>query len=532
MEIAGELATVNAELLAFVPILVAIIVVFISRDVIASMLIGVITGAVIYTTSLHAGVVGFLQLFFSSIFGSAEENIPLITFVFLLGAIVSVVTMSGGHLAYGRWIEKKMKTARGVSLATVALGILIFIDDYFSVMLTGSVMGHTTDRYKMSREKLAYFIDSTAAPICILAPVSSWTMIIMQTVENSGMENGLVTFIRSIPYNFYAIFTLLFVFYIAIFRKDFSYMRKCEEETMNGSPSDEERRNLLREGRQDMGHENKRDGDSKNGKVIDLLLPNVVVIILTFLFIAVLGGFFGPEKISLVETFTLSDTTLAINFACFFTLVLCFFLYIPRRLLTVLQFFEGAVEGMKSMFTGILILILAWTLSTITTSFLGGEAYVELLMQNIQNSVNLSLLPAAIFVLSAAVAFGLGSWGTFLVTIPFIAIIARATDPTIFYLALAATLAGAVFGDHASPITDTTILSSVNARCNHIGHVKTQLPYALLVLLGSAGAFVVAGVFRQSGGDSLPVLAFSYGTGAAVIAGALLLIYRKEKRNI
>jgi Na+/H+ antiporter NhaC len=531
LENAGDLAMVNAELWAFVPVAAAIIAVFMLRDVIAAFLIGIITGALIYTLVLKAGLGVFLQLFFVSIFDSAGENIPLITFMLVLGAIVSVITLSGGHFAYRRWVEKRMKTLRGVSLATLALGALIFIDDYFSCLLTGAVMGPTADKYKMSREKIAYFIDSTAAPVCILAPVSSWTMTITQIVENAGVENGLLTFVRSIPYNFYAIFALLFAFYIAISHKDFSSMRQYEAKAMNASPTDKEKNGILvrQEGRRDLWRENRRKTNVKNGRVMDLVLPNITVIILILLSIAALGGFFGPDKVSLVEAYTHADTTLAINFGCFGAFLVCFLLYIPRRLLTVRQFFEGAVEGMKSMFTAVLILILAWTLSTITTTFLGAGTYVELLMQNVQSSVHLSFLPVVIFILSAGISFGLGSWGTFLLTIPFIAIIARVTDPSMFYLLLAATLAGAVFGDHASPITDTTVLSSISAQCDHVSHVKTQLPYALLILLGSAGAFMAAGVLRRSGESSQPLLLPSYGIGAALMAGILVLIYRAEK---
>jgi Na+/H+ antiporter NhaC len=204
-------------------------------------------------------------------------------------------------------------------------------------------------------------------------------------------------------------------------------------------------------------------------------------------------------------------------------------MYIPRRILTIRQFFEGSLEGMKSMFTAVVILVLAWTLSAVTTEFLGAGIYVENLMNRVQHSVNLALLPAVIFVLSAAVSFGLGSWGTFLVTVPFIAIIARATDPSWFYLFLAATLGGSVFGDHASPITDTTILSSISAQCDHIGHVKTQLPYALLICLGSAGAFALAGFLKAA--HIAVVLPFSYGIGAVLIIGVLFLIYRLGKRR-
>jgi Na+/H+ antiporter NhaC len=500
---------------AFTPALIAVVTVFIFRDVIASLFIGIITGVLIYTIGIKAGLREFLDLLFTALFKSAAQNIPLITFILMLGSLVTVITMSGGHLAYGRWAAKKIKSSRGVSLAVIALGMMIFIDDYFSCLLTGAVMRPAADRYKMSREKLAYFIDSTAAPVCILAPVSSWTMTIAEIVENAEMGNGLLLFIRSIPWNFYAIFSLLFVLYIALTRRDFSYMRNYEHES--GSFQGKQGRLYGTE------REINEKTASEKGTLIDLILPNLAVISLTLLSIAWLGGLFGPEQVSIVEAYTRADTAMAINFGCLGALTLCFLLYIPRRLLSVRQFFEGAAEGMKSMFTAVIILIMAWTMSAITTESLGAASYVESAMERVQGTVDFSFLPLAIFLFSALVSFGLGSWGTFLVTIPFIAVIAKAVDASLFSLYLASTLAGSVFGDHASPITDTTILASIGARCDHIGHVKTQLPYALLVCLGSAAAFGCMGYT----GNTLA----SYSAGLIAITAALLLIYRIERNK-
>ena len=507
---------VNAGMWAFAPAFIAVVTVFIFRDVIASLFIGIITGVFIYAIGTQSGLRGFLDRLFTALFDSAVQNIPLITFILMLGSLVTVITMSGGHLAYGRWAAKKIKSSRGVSLAVIALGMMIFIDDYFSCLLTGAVMGPAADRHKMSREKLAYFIDSTAAPVCILAPVSSWTMTIAEIVENTGMGNGLLLFISSIPWNFYAIFSLLFVLYIALTRRDFAFMRNYEHESGNYP------------GKQQRLYGTEREISEKpvseNGTILDLILPNLAVISLTLLSIAWLGGLFGPEQVSLVEAYTGADTTMAINFGCLGALVLCFLLYIPRKLLSVRQFFEGAIEGMKSMFTAVIILTLAWTMSAITTESLGAASYVESAMEQVQGAVDFSFLPLVIFTLSALVSFGLGSWGTFLVTIPFIAIIAKAVDASQFSLYLASTLAGSVFGDHASPITDTTILASIGARCGHISHVKTQLPYALLVCFGSAAAFGCMGYT----GNTL----ISYSAGLIVITAALLLIYRNQRSKI
>jgi Na+/H+ antiporter NhaC len=510
--------TVNVQLWAFVPALMAIITVFIFHDVIASLLIGVLTGSLVYVIAAGTGLKNFLTLLFTTIFNSATENIPLITLIFMLGALVSVITLSGGHLAYGRWAAGKVKTAEGVSLSTVVLGMLVFIDDYFSCLLTGAVMGPAVDRHKISREKLAYLIDSTAAPVCIMAPVSSWAMTITKVIEDSGGEGGLATFLWSIPYNFYALFALAFVVYIALSRRDFSVMRQFESGAASRQQSGGTSQSLYGT-EQDIT----RRPVSEHGHILDLALPNAAVIILALFSIIWLGGFFGPEKITLVEAYLRADTTLAINIGCMGALVLCFLLYIPRRLVTVRLFFEGIVEGMKSMFAAVLILVLAWTLSAITTESLGAASYIDSAMNGIEGSLNLSFLPLVIFALSAVVSFGLGSWGTFLVTIPFIVIIANAVNPSGFFLYLSATLAGSVFGDHASPITDTTILASIGARCNHIGHVKSQLPYALLICLGSACAFLFMG-FTGS-------LAASYAAGTALIAGTLSLIYKMEKRK-
>jgi Na+/H+ antiporter NhaC len=255
--------------------------------------------------------------------------------------------------------------------------------------------------------------------------------------------------------------------------------------------------------------------------VVDLVLPNGVVILLIFLSIAWLGGYFGPEKISLIQAYMQSDTTFAINIGVLGTLLLCFLLYIPRKLMTVRQFFEGVVEGMKSMFMAILMLVMAWSLSSITIDALGAGAYVEALMEDIPHAVNLSLLPAVIFIVSGAFALGLSSWGTFPMTIPLIAIITRATDPTLFPLFLGATLAGSILGDQASPITDDTVLATTSAKCDHIEYVKAKLPYVVLVSLGSLGSLVCMGFMRN------PLLSFA--VGVAIIAGCCRIAYHTEK---
>ncbi|MDR2210715.1 MAG: hypothetical protein LBO65_04505 [Spirochaetaceae bacterium] len=495
--------SVDAQLWAFLPVLIAIGTIFFLRNVIASLFIGIASGAVIWAIMLKAGFLDFLHLIFSTIFGSAVENIALIGFIYMLGALVYIISSSGGHHAYGRWIARKIKTARGVSLATMALGVLIFIDDYFSCLVVGSVMDRPVGDYRISREKLAYFIDTTAGPVCILAPLSSWSPTITQTVENAGVDNGLFVFLASIPYNYYGIFAILLGFYIAFTGKDFFAMRKCQ--------ADMQKKTAVSTG-----------GEGK-GKIIDLVLPNAMVVIFTLVATAWLGGCFGKEKISIIEAYAAADTTMAISFACLATIVLCFVLYIPRRLLSLQQFFTGALDGMKSMFEVNLILILAWSLSVITTEFLEAGNFVEALMQFHRESIGVSFLPLMIFAVSALIAPGLGSWGTFLMIIPFVAIIARATEPSMFPMFLGAVLAGSVFGDHASPITDTTVLSSASARCDHISHVKTQLPYALVICLGAAVSFLFTGIFRRP----LP----GYAAGIILVGVLFFWAYQRENRR-
>jgi Na+/H+ antiporter NhaC len=509
MDVVSDIASVNIQLWAFVPPLIAIITVFFLRNAIASLFIGILSGAAMYAVKLNTRLLGFLNLVFSSIFDTAVENIGLIGFILLIGALMSVITLSGGHYAYGRWVSRKVKNARGMSLATVVLGVLMFIDDYFSCLITGSVMGPVTEKYKVSREKLAYFVDVTSGTVCMLAPLSSWSPTIIQVVDSGGVGNGLITFVRSIPYNFYAVFTILFALYIAFTRKDFSAMRKYEMAAESLTPLEKFEKEAVQHNK---------------GRIADLVLPNLVVILLVFLSIAWLGGFFGPEKISLIEVVSQADITMAINFGCLGTLAFCFFMYVPRKLLSVRLFFEGAIEGMKNMFTVSLILILVWSLGVITIDSLGAGTYIDSVMQGVRDTVNISFLPIAIFLISLVISPGLGSWGTFLMTIPLISIIANATDPSMFHIFVAATLAGSVFGDHASPITDTNVLSSVSAKCDPLNHVKSQLPYALLIALGSAASFVFMGFFKN--------LAISYLGGTAVIVGTLLILYHFEQRKI
>ncbi|GMO25889.1 MAG: Na+/H+ antiporter NhaC family protein [Termitinemataceae bacterium] len=497
MELAENvIVAVNTGVFAFLPAIVAIISVFILQDVIASLVLGLGVGAFIHAVFYGTGPLDFLNVFFSTLSNSAVDNIILIISLLMLGSLVSVITMSGGHTAYGRWVERRIKTVQGVSVATLVLGVLLFIDDYFSCLLTGSVMGPITEKHKMAREKLAYFIDTTAGPVCVLAPLSSWTPTITQVVEDSGLKDGFGLFLKSIPYNFYAIFVILFAFYIAFTQKDFSKMYRSERLT------------ALRSARKKIiyGQDNeiKEIQISRNGTVMDLLLPNVSVIAFTIFFICI--GI---------------DTALAINFAVLCSLFLCFFMYIPRRLMNVIDFFSQAIEGMKSMFLPCLILVLAWSLSSITVDTLGAGDVVDTLMRTADAKLNATFLPVIIFIMTAVIAFGLGSWGAFMMTIPFIVIITRDLDPALFPIFLGSTLAGAVFGDNASPITDTTTLASISASCNQMNHVKTQLPYAMLMFAGATASFIITGFVQN-------ILA-GYIVGIALVAVILVVIYKNQK---
>ncbi|WP_242657987.1 Na+/H+ antiporter NhaC family protein [Lachnoclostridium phytofermentans] len=477
-----------ATIWALVPPIIAIGLALITKEVYFSLFVGILTGALFYSnfnlektisTVFVSGVISKL---------SDVDNVGILIFLVVLGIMVSLMNKVGGSAAYGKWAGQKITTRRGAMLATFGLGALIFVDDYFNCLTVGSVMRPVTDKYKISRARLAYIIDATAAPICIIAPISSWAAAVSGVVEGN---DGFTLFLRSIPYNFYALLTIVMVVTMAIMQFDFGPMRKHEENALKGD--------LFTTGNRPF-----EDGEvvtNGKGKVIDLILPVLVLIVCCVLGMVYTGGFFHGEA-GFMEAFANCDASLSLVYGSFLALVVTFFFYIVRRVLSLKEFAESFTDGFKAMVPAILILIFAWTLSGITR-MLGADVFVANIVQNSAGALQL-FLPAIIFAISVGLAFATGtSWGTFGILLPIVVAILEPGSEMLI-ISISACLAGAVCGDHVSPISDTTIMSSAGAQCDHMNHVTTQLPYALIVAAVSLVAYIIA-AFIQNVWISLPI---------------------------
>lgn len=469
--------------LSIVPPIVAIVLALLTKEVLSSLLIGILTGTLIYTIGTDGNVImGTLQTTFTLMGNKVDFNILI--FTSLLGALVYVVAMSGGTKAYGNWAVERVKTRRATLFSTSGLGILIFIDDYFNCLSVGTVMRPLCDRYNVSRAKLAYIIDSTAAPVCIIAPVSSWAAAVGSSLKGNGVfESDMAAFIASIPWNFYALLSIFMVVFIIATGLDFGPMRRAEERALAGDTG----------GVKGGGAEPPKP--NPKGKVSDMLIPICALIVLAVLSLMYSGGYWGddPAYHTFQASIGNSSAASALVWAAFGAVLVAFILYVPRKLVPFGDFMQGLLEGMKLMLPANIILILAWTLSGVCRDLISTPQFVESIVT--QSGAGLSLfLPAVVFVIAAFLAFSTGTaWGTFGILIPIVVPVVQGIDPSLTIVVLSATLAGSVFGDHCSPISDTTILSSAGAGCNHIEHVSTQLPYALLVAACSAVGYLVAG---------------------------------------
>ena len=465
--------------LALIPPIIAIVLALITKEVYSSLFIGILSGALLYTWFRPVETV---TTTFSTIIGKLSDgwNIGIIIFLVILGIMVSMMNKAGGSAAYGEWASAKIKNKTGAALSTFLLGSLIFVDDYFNCLTVGSVMRPVTDKQKISRAKLAYLIDATAAPICIIAPISSWAAAVT-SVAPSG--DGLKLFVSSIPYNFYALLTIVMIITISLLKFDYGPMKKHEE-------------NALRGDLYTSGADTARKVEaltSKKGKVIDLILPVVVLIALCIVGMVYTGGFF--EGVDFVTAFSESDASVGLVLGSFVAFVFTVIFYLLRRSLTFKEISESLTDGFKAMVPAILILTFAWTLSGITMQ-LGAKVFVAEFVRN--NVANLTwLLPAIIFVIAVGLAFATGtSWGTFGILLPIVCAVFAQGDE-LMVISISACLAGAVCGDHCSPISDTTIMASAGAECNHINHVSTQLPYALTVAGVSFVSFILAGLIKS-----------------------------------
>ena len=490
---------------ALVPPIVAIVLALITKEVYSSLFIGILVGGLFYSgfsfegTLTHIFNNGFVAVL------SDSYNVGILIFLVILGAMVSLMNRAGGSAAFGHYAKEKIRTRAGAQLATVALGVLIFIDDYFNCLTVGSVMKPVTDEHKVSRAKLAYLIDATAAPVCIIAPISSWAAAVSGFVEG---EDGFSIFIRAIPYNFCAILTIAMMIALVAMNLDFGPMKSHEMNALKGDLfSTKEGASGAKEG-----------AVNPKGKVIDLLIPIVMLIICCVIGMIYTGGFF--EGAGFVEAFSNSDASVGLALGSICAMILTIIIYLLRRVLNFTDCMKCLPEGFKAMVPAILILTFAWTLKAMTDS-LGAAVFVADAVQKSAGSL-MNFLPAIIFLVACFLAFSTGtSWGTFGILIPIVVNVFMNTNPQLMIISISACMAGAVCGDHCSPISDTTIMASAGAQCDHVNHVSTQLPYVIVVAAISFVTYIVAG-FTRSAWISLPV-------GIVLLVGALFVIRNMQK---
>ena len=491
---------------ALIPPVVAIVLALITKEVYSSLFVGILVGGLFYSGFSFEGTI--VHIFEDGIIGvlSDSYNVGILVFLIILGAIVCLMNKAGGSAAFGRWASDHIKTRTGAQLVTVALGVLIFVDDYFNCLTVGSVMRPVTDKHNISRAKLAYLIDATAAPICIIAPISSWAAAVTGFVEG---EDGLSLFISAIPYNFYALLTIVMMITIAVLNIDFGSMKVHEDNAKKGD--------LFTTPDRPYGEATELE-DTGKGTVKDLLIPIIALIICCVIGMIYTGGFF--EGADFVTAFSNSDASVGLAIGSAFALVITILLYVSRRVLGFKECMDCIPEGFKAMVPAIMILTFAWTLKSMTDS-LGAAEFVAALIKGSASGI-VNLLPAIIFVVGCLLAFATGtSWGTFGILIPIVVDAFQATNPTLMTIAISACMAGAVCGDHCSPISDTTIMASAGAQCNHVNHVSTQLPYAVSVAAISFITYIVAG-FVQSAWISLPV-------GVVLTLGYLLFMKKRTE---
>lgn len=479
-----------ATIWALLPPLVAIILALITKEVYSSLFVGIVVGALIYSGFKFEGTV--TQIFEGGIIKvlSDSYNVGILIFLVILGSVVCMMNKAGGSAAFGRWASKKIHTRVGAELAAIILGVLIFIDDYFNCLTVGSVMRPVTDRHHVSRAKFAYLIDATAAPVCIIAPISSWAAAVSGFVEG---QDGLAIFVRTIPYNFYAILTIVMMVGMVLMKTEFGAMRTHEINALNGDLYTTSAR----------PYENATDDETPNprGKVIDLVIPIVVLVICCVISMIYTGGFFSGTDF--VTAFSQSDASTGLAMGSAFGLVFAIIFYMIRRVINFRDCMGCIPEGFKAMVPAIMILTFAWTLKAMTDS-LGAAVFVEEAMRSVAGGIEV-ILPAIIFLVGCGLAFATGtSWGTFGILIPIVVAVFEKSSPEMMIISMSACMAGAVCGDHCSPISDTTIMASAGAQCDHVTHVSTQLPYAILAAAVSFVTYIVAG-FVKTAWIALPV---------------------------
>ena len=475
---------------AILPPLLAIFLALITKEVYSSLFIGIVSGGLLYSGFAFEGTLTHVMQ--KGFIGSVADgyNIGILLFLVLLGSLVAMMNKTGASAAFGRWAQTHIRSRVGAQVATIVLGMLIFVDDYFNCLTVGSVMRPVTDAKKVSRAKLAYLIDATAAPICIIAPISSWAAAVAGFAKGAGAESGFSLFINAIPYNFYAILSIVAMFFFACTRFDFGPMKRHEDVASSGAPD----LGALADATEVLSRNDR-------GRVVDLVVPVLVLIACCMLGMIYSGGYFGADKPGFVKAFSDSDASVGLVLGSIVALVFSVVFYLCRRVISFRDCMDAFPEGFKAMVPAIMILCCAWTLKAMTDS-LGAKIFISDLINGPAASLR-AFLPAIIFVIAIVLAFSTGtSWGTFGILIPIVLAAIPGSSMTI--VAVSACMAGAVCGDHCSPISDTTIMASAGAQCNHVMHVNTQLPYAMAVAAVSFVSYLVA-PFLGSAWLSLPI---------------------------
>ncbi len=471
---------------ALVPPIVAIVLALITKEVYSSLFIGALLGVFFYSNGSPIGALNALTS--DGIIPAVADNAGIFIFLVILGILVALINKSGGSAAFGRWAEKNIKSRAGAMFACFILGILIFIDDYFNCLTVGSVMQPITDRHKISRAKLAYLIDATAAPVCMIAPISSWAAAVAGVVEG---DNKIGLFVKAIPWNYYSLLTFVFILLIIFLKMDYGPMKLHEMNAMlNGD--------LYTTGdRVDAGLD--KEAFSPRGRVIDLILPVVVLIVTCFIGLLYVGGYWDAESEyykDFIMSFGNTDAFVALPWGSFIALIFTLVYFWLRRVVSFKVSMKCIPQGFINMVPAITILTLASTLKNITSGLLGAKYFIGNLMSGAASGLFM-LLPAVIFVVGCLLSFATGtSWGTFGILIPIVSVMFT-PDTTLFYIGISACLAGAVFGDHCSPISDTSIMASAGAMCNHVNHISTQLPYAITVGVVCFVNYIIAGLVQN-----------------------------------
>lgn len=505
--------TVQESFWSLLPPLIAIVLALGTKEVYSSLFIGILSGGLLFSGFSFEGSIR--HIFMDSIIPvlSTSANVGIICFLVILGMMVQLINKTGGSRAFGEWTKGVIETRSGAMLATVALGCLIFIDDYFNCLTLGSIMRPVTDKHRISRAKLAYIIDTTAAPICIIAPISSWAAAVSGFVEG---EDGMKIFLETIPYNFYALLSICMMLFLIILKVDFASMWVHERNA-------EEKGDLFTTAERPYGEGEEDKG--KTGSIPDMLVPIFLLILSCIIGLIYSGGFFAGADF--ITAFSHSDAPTGLVLGSFMALVISLIYYLSKKAISFQEAMNCLPEGFRQMVPAILILTFAWSLKAMTDS-LGAKEFVSELVEGRADTM-LSFLPSFVFLIAVGLSFATGtSWGTFGILIPIVVGVFDKSDYNMMIISISSCMAGAVCGDHCSPISDTTIMSSAGAQCVHLNHVSTQLPYAILVALVSFFAYIMAGFIKN------PWVSFS---AAAILLFFILLqikhiqVEREEERQ-